>query len=257
MAEATKKNVILFGETGSGKSSVINMLIGTVAAKVSDEAVGCTFKFELYPTEKYNFYDTVGLSEGSSGTVTAAQAVSNLVKLLKSLEDGVNLLIFVVKQGRITKSLEANYKLFVSSICMQEVPVILLLTHCEHEVTMGEWWNKNKHHFEKYGMTFGDTISGCATKGENLLPVFQDVFKTRCDETKKHLTHAIETHSLEPAWKMSSWDYWFFKTFKKAWRILMTWFQIPMLQNLYDLFVNLGMDKAEALQLSNEVATDL
>ncbi|OXA48986.1 immune-associated nucleotide-binding protein 3-like isoform X1 [Folsomia candida] len=121
-----ENNVVLFGESGSGKSSTVNLLLGQEAAKVSDRAVGCTFKFEKYATENYNLFDTVGLSEGSRGTMSQTSAVKQLITLLKSLEGGVSLLVFVMENGKITKSLDENYKLFVEAICMKKVPSLLL-----------------------------------------------------------------------------------------------------------------------------------
>ncbi len=37
-------NVIIFGETGVGKSSLINMIAGTPSAAISSSAIGCTFE---------------------------------------------------------------------------------------------------------------------------------------------------------------------------------------------------------------------
>ena len=83
---------------------------------MSDSAVGCTFKYEKYESPGYVLYDTVGLSEGRSGTVSSADAIKQLVSLLKSLSDGVSLLIYVIKKDRIRETTEKNYRLFVKDI---------------------------------------------------------------------------------------------------------------------------------------------
>lgn len=85
------------------------------------------------------------------GTLKQSQAIRQLLKLVKSLEEGVSLLIFVIEKGRIKKSLEDNYKLFIDGICMKKVPVVLAITHCEMENERGSWWIENKEHFDKYG----------------------------------------------------------------------------------------------------------
>ena len=85
----------------SGKSSIVNLILGKHAAEVSDSAIGCTFKYEKYPGPASVLYDTVGLSEGKGGTVAAVDAIRQLVSLLQSLSDGVSLLIFVIKKDRI------------------------------------------------------------------------------------------------------------------------------------------------------------
>ena len=43
------RNIIIFGETGTGKSSLINMLSNSQMAEVSNLAVGCTFQSNPYP----------------------------------------------------------------------------------------------------------------------------------------------------------------------------------------------------------------
>ena len=85
------------------------------------------------------------------GTVYQEVAEKNLERLLKCLEDGVSLLIFVMEKGRIKDSLHENYNIFVDAICKKKVPVILLITHCEIDENMGSWWDKNKNHFDRYG----------------------------------------------------------------------------------------------------------
>lgn len=77
-------------------------------------------------------------------------AVNQLINLLKSLENGVSLLVFVMEKGRIKKSLDENYKLFVEAICMGKVPVVLVITHCEMEPVLGKWWEDNRQYFDKY-----------------------------------------------------------------------------------------------------------
>jgi len=81
----------MFYLIGSGKSSLVNLLLEETKAKVSDSAVGCTFEFQKYSTEKFNLYDTVGLSEGSKWrvllTLKEVQMLKELpIKLLISAQ---------------------------------------------------------------------------------------------------------------------------------------------------------------------------
>jgi len=154
------------------------LLLGRQEAKVSDGAVGCTFEFKRHETDSFVLFDTVGLSEGSKklfllqyiprhvksaiinglqtflkgkGTVTQSFAVRELIKLLKSLENGVSLLTFVMKKGRIMKSLDENYKLFVDGICMRNVPEVLAISHCEMDKEPKQWFSENKQHLINTG----------------------------------------------------------------------------------------------------------
>lgn len=86
----------------------------------------------------------------AKGSVKQSAAVTKLIDLLKSLEDGVSLLIFVIKKDRIKKSTDENYKLFAKAICMDKVPILLVITNCEMEIEEGMWWSENKRFFDDY-----------------------------------------------------------------------------------------------------------
>lgn len=216
------KNVIVFGESGSGKSSLVNLLLGQNEANVSDKAVGCTFEFKKYEMAEYNLYDTVGLSEGSVGTRTQAQAIKQLLQLLKSLGDGVSLLIFVIERGRIKKSLEDNYKLFIDTICMKKVPVVLAITHCEMENEPGTWWKENKEHFDKYRMTFNAVVSGTALHPNSAPKVMQSAIKEMNTSTVRDVLKAIDLNSLVTPWIFEGgWQDWFFGILQGVARIFL------------------------------------
>ena len=70
-ALSTYPNIIIFGETGVGKSSLVNMLVseGAPRANVSSQALGCTFASLPYliklSEQEYRIWDTAGLNEGT------------------------------------------------------------------------------------------------------------------------------------------------------------------------------------------------
>ena len=165
-------NVIVFGETGAGKSSVINMVLGSDRANVSNRLLGETFKSTVYPIEldglTYNLYDTVGLGEHSGGTVDSAKAIRNLYRLVTDLSNsgGVNLLVFVMKRGRLTETIYKNYDLFHHGFCNSNVPIVVVVTGCEDiEPTMDRWWIDNSALLTKAGMSFDGHACVCAFKG--------------------------------------------------------------------------------------------
>jgi predicted GTPase len=62
-----KTNIILFGKTGVGKSSIVNMLSkGKIVADTSSGARGCTFNSSAFQVDidglPATLWDTVGLS---------------------------------------------------------------------------------------------------------------------------------------------------------------------------------------------------
>jgi hypothetical protein len=54
---------------------------------------------------------------------------------------GVNLLVFVMKRGRLTETIYKNYDLFHHGFCNSNVPIVVVVTGCEDiEPTMDRWW---------------------------------------------------------------------------------------------------------------------
>ena len=148
------------------------MILGSDKAKVSDGALGQTFESAAYPVEidgkYYCLHDTVGLGKHSGGTVDSAKAVGRLYQLLTRLSDGggVNLLVFVIKCGRLTETINKNYKLFHHGFCDSKVPIVIVVTGCENaEPTMDAWWIDNNERFSQAGMAFEGHACVCAFKG--------------------------------------------------------------------------------------------
>jgi len=159
-------NVVLFGETGSGKSSIINMLLGRQAADTSSRAKGCTFSWECYNVgiggETYGVYDTAGLDEGEQGTIAADDAIVQLYKLLTKLEDGISLILFVMRGPRIKKSTCNNWRIFHDVLCEKKVRGGIVVTGLEQEERMDDWWPANKEYFHDYDINpFG--VAGITT----------------------------------------------------------------------------------------------
>lgn len=103
-------NVVIFGETGAGKSSVINMIAGEKIAITSSSLSGCTFDSTKYMVAingiQFRLWDTAGLNETEHGTVATKDAIIRLYRLINelSLNGGVNLLVYCVRAPRITRS---------------------------------------------------------------------------------------------------------------------------------------------------------
>lgn len=92
--------MIVFGEVGAGKSSLVNLLAGSDVAENSNSADGCTLKstgYDIHMPQGPNtrIWDTWGLKEGLAGAVNTPEAINNIYKLTRDLED---LGVRVVKQ---------------------------------------------------------------------------------------------------------------------------------------------------------------
>jgi len=204
-------NVIFFGETGSGKSSIINMVAENSVAVVSSSVHGCTFTSAQYAVtilgSAFNLYDTAGLDEGDMGTVPKNEAVAQLFRLLKSLDTGVNLLVFCMRGPRIKDAAHKNWRLFHEIICRNQVPIVIAITGLEQEEVMDEWWVRNKGAFQQYGMYPQGVGCITATRGKRSRSGgcrFDDEY----EESKEKMWRLLRAHHLETPWRMQPIE-WF------------------------------------------------
>ncbi|KAG1820661.1 hypothetical protein EV424DRAFT_1322876, partial [Suillus variegatus] len=147
-------NIVLFGQGGAGKSSLVNLIAGKNAAETSIDLNRCTMKWEEYPVKfdggSYNIFDTVGLEEPQLGIPQYLDAVENAYSLIQNLErqGGIDLLMFCMRAGRLTATLKNNYRLFNEFLCEKKVPLVIVVTYLENEVgEMDAWWKRNEEIF--------------------------------------------------------------------------------------------------------------
>jgi hypothetical protein len=149
-------NIVLFGQAGAGKSSLVNFMAGKEVAGTSNDMKSCTLHWKEYPVqfdgESYNVFDTVGLEEPQLGIPQYLDAVENAYTLIQNLErqGGIDLLLFCMRAGRLTTTLQTNYRLFHEFLCEKKVPVVVVITYLETEVgEMDDWWKRNKDIFRE------------------------------------------------------------------------------------------------------------
>ncbi|KAG2053033.1 hypothetical protein BDR06DRAFT_936877 [Suillus hirtellus] len=142
-------NIVIFGQAGAGKSSLVNLIAGENVAKPSVRS-----KWEKYRVEfsggSYNIFDTIGLEEPQKGILRYLDAVENAHSLIHTLEKqgGIDLLMFCIRAGRLTAALQNNYRLFNEFLCEKKIPIVLVITYLENEVgEMDDWWKRNQDTF--------------------------------------------------------------------------------------------------------------
>ncbi|KAG2092790.1 uncharacterized protein F5147DRAFT_721777 [Suillus discolor] len=150
--------IVICGESGSGKSSLVNLIAGTNIAKTSPDAVGCTTGTNVYDSDnlinsqyetlKVKLIDTAGLDEGTEGTVSDKEARNILKKLLRTLTEQGN------AQLIIYRTLRRNYELIRSQV-KSKVPIVLVVTCLEvYRPEMEDWWKVNENTISDLGMIF-------------------------------------------------------------------------------------------------------
>lgn len=196
-----KRNVVIFGETGSGKSSFVNRIAQHLLAKTSNDAHGCTSAPERYPVEisdkKYVLIDTPGLNEGSAGTVPDAEAKELLKSLLRELmssrSDDIGLLVYCVRRAVKPHIFAKAYNKFYSGICHDRVPIILVVEGWKNERDMERWWNANGKECRNHRMHFENDPCRTAREEIDFQPIPEDVTVSDA-ESNDFLRNLIATH---------------------------------------------------------------
>ena len=215
-------NVIVFGESGVGKSSVVNLIAGQPVAETSPDAGACTFASRPYHVvlesyKPYCVWDTIGLNEPEISREDYLRAIKHAYMLIKGLEHsgGVHLLLLCMR-GRITKSVQQNYTLFLNILCEKKVPLGVVVTNLENEPCMEGWWTANEEVFKKYGISANG--HACITA----IPGIEGVFRERKEESKKRM-HKLLLELTMPAgegWKKEDVQAWFTDLLGKMMKML-------------------------------------
>jgi predicted GTPase len=188
-----RKNVVLFGMGGAGKSSLVNLIAGKNVVKTSSDVKHCTLQWQSYSIEfdgdSYNVFDTVGLEEPQLGIPQYLDAIENAYSLIQKLESqgGIDLLLFCMRAGRLTATLRSNYRLFNEFLCEKKVPVVIAITYLENEPgEMDAWWKRNKDTFRH--QEFHVAGHACITAIEGSRPDRYEQSRTTIRKLVKELT---------------------------------------------------------------------
>jgi len=246
-------NIIVFGETGVGKSSVINMLDGSEQADVSNAAKGVSTKDICYKKTMeqltFNVFDTVGLNEGKAGTMTPRDAIERLYNLISRLDDGISLLVFVVRASRVTYATQQIYRMFHDIICNKEVPMVIVLTGLELEPDMDGWFRRNRETFDKSGMMFQGSACITAVRGmKDGQALFEHAYRHSKEKVERLI---IDSHSMAP-WKVPRRS-WFSDVVARVADMLGLKSLIGFDNELYQLLVTCGLSEGEAKNLTNKM----
>jgi GTP-binding protein EngB required for normal cell division len=192
-----EKTIVIFGNDGSGISSIINVIAREQLAKTSCDAHGCTSTPQRYQVEisghRFVLFDTASLNQGAGGTVTTAKAEKQLGSLLRKLmnskSDEIGLLVYCMRRTTAPPIVAEAYNKFYSAICQKKVPIVVVVTGLEKETHMESWWDTNRNKFE--GMHFAG--HACITAIQ-MYPGIPDDYTRRVAESSDVLRNLIVNH---------------------------------------------------------------
>ena len=196
-------NIVIFGESGSGKSSLVNLITGSPDAKVSPDAEGCTTQFKKYTfsgqdAAQYYLWDTPGLNEPRSKMKDQTPAIAECYSLVRYLADhgGANLLVYCisgVKDVQVPSvppsTLQSHYRLF-HEIFSPGVPLIIVVTHLDSKERREEWWTTNEEKLKHVEISFSGHV--CVTARE-----------TSDKESARNVRMLLEQCSRRSRWQPS------------------------------------------------------
>jgi len=170
------KNIVIFGQTGAGKSSVVNLMAGEERAATSSDTPPCTTHWEEHSIScdgyNYKVFDTVGLQEQQkSPCEKQPNAIEDARSLITKLdnEGGIDLLLFCVKALTFPPTIETNYRRFYTELFSKKkkrIPIVLVVTGLEGEQNMEDWWTRNKDTLSKSKIVIDGHV--CITAANNL-----------------------------------------------------------------------------------------
>jgi hypothetical protein len=135
-------------------------------------------------------FDTVGLEEPHLQARDCLNAISNAYELINTLKErgGVNLLLFCIRGGVVTATMQSNYRLFFEFLCEENVPLALVVTNLEREVRMEDWYTRNMGHLEKHSIR--PSGHACITAANLLDGRHRDKY----EESRSILRKVVEAH---------------------------------------------------------------
>ncbi|KAG2342558.1 hypothetical protein BDR05DRAFT_860445, partial [Suillus weaverae] len=152
-------NVLLFGETGVGKSAIINLIMGRDVAQTSPDAATCTLQHTFHEVTlgdcRLKLWEVSSIDKMSF--FRALFAKWRLKKSYKKLsrDDRVYLLLYCMRGSRAQRALISDYKFFTDIVGLPTVAVAAVVTSLEdYPKDMDKWWTNNKDNLERLGMRF-------------------------------------------------------------------------------------------------------
>lgn len=149
-------DIVLVGEIGVGKSSLINLIARANVARVSSDTIGCTRTVAKYTFEEksriFHLYDTPGLVDPQMGDKPFVDPIDIIQQLIRSLGhgNGPDLVLFCIDKSKPTAAFKRNYCIFYKFICGSKVPFALAVTKLEQGAD--QWWSRYGATVRGYGV---------------------------------------------------------------------------------------------------------
>ncbi|KAI6131134.1 hypothetical protein EDD16DRAFT_1853154 [Pisolithus croceorrhizus] len=198
MAGSRDLNVLVMGEVGSGKSSVVNLLVGKNVAKVSPDAEACTLKTVKHETTiqvqetqtTVHIWEVVGFNqpEEMTGRGSGTTLDMDLEPVLRA-KASVDVILFCIHGSRL-KNAPTRVVEYISNVSGGCITIVPVITRLEREKNMEDWWDRNGQGVKNKGL--GETQHACITG-------LQDAkYKDKAMQSRASLVAILERRYLSP-----------------------------------------------------------
>ncbi|KAI6015402.1 hypothetical protein PISMIDRAFT_684173 [Pisolithus microcarpus 441] len=198
MGDSRDLNVLVMGEIGSGKSSVINLLVGKTVAKVSPDAEACTLKTVRHEAmiqvqearATVHIWEVVGFNQpedmtGKGSGMTLDVDLDPILQAKASVD-----VIFFCMQGSRLKNAPTRVVKHINDVSGGRITIVLVITNLEREKNMEDWWERNGRGVQNMGL--GETEHACITGLQD------EKHKVKSTQSRTSLVAILERRWLSP-----------------------------------------------------------
>lgn len=163
MTETIK--ILVCGAASVGKTSLINLLINENFSENNQDFIDNNRKLKQFTCikndKKFIFTEILGFDTGDKSWMVYSVREYMLMKYLKNLNDGFNLVIHVQKKQSISETDQVNYELIVNDNFQKKIKTLCVISFAEEEELLENFWKTNRSSLSDRGFNYTDGVAVC------------------------------------------------------------------------------------------------
>ncbi|KAI6156070.1 P-loop containing nucleoside triphosphate hydrolase protein [Pisolithus thermaeus] len=156
-------SVMVLGETGVGKSSVINLIVGENIARDSSNVEVCTRHTTRYAATvesmRMHIWEVSGFNQSDRDLRQNAFDTEDKFRPMLEARARVNVILFCMRGQKLTVTTKQIFER-IHGIFERQIPIVLVINHLERERDMEDWWRRNR---DRLGTSMSGTRHVCVT----------------------------------------------------------------------------------------------
>ncbi|KAI6103317.1 hypothetical protein EDD16DRAFT_1700559 [Pisolithus croceorrhizus] len=141
---------MLVGETGIGKNSVVNLIVGEDITRDSPDAEVCTHRTTRYEATmesmKMHIWEGSGFDQPKKDPEKNAPDIEEKFRPILEAKASVNVVLFCMRVQKLTSMTMRIFEL-IHGMFEKFTPIVLVINRLERERDMVDWWRRNKSKF--------------------------------------------------------------------------------------------------------------